>query len=152
MKGEIRVLGIAVGETHEGFIVIGVVFRGGKEIDGVLSARCITGLEETIASMLRDSKHQGQVRVILLDQKMLPERIDAQWLWEKTGKPVLLISKDADVDLRFMFRHRGAVFIAAGIDEESAKRVLDIVYCGSQPEVLRIAGIILESIVKLHNL
>ena len=132
-------------------LVIGVVFRGRKEIDGVISARCRSGLETTIASMLRDSKHKGQVRLIILDERMLPERTDVQGLWEKTGKPVLLISEDAVVDPRFMFRHRGAVFTIAGIDDESARRVLDLVYCDSRLEVLRIAGIILESIVKLHN-
>ena len=132
-------------------VAIGVVFRGSKDIDGVLSARCQTGLLEAIASMLRTSRHQGQVRLIILDEGMLPERIDVQSLWEKTGKPVLLISEDDMVDPRFMFRHLGAVFTVSGIDEESAKRVLDVVYSDSRLEALRIAGIILESIVKLHN-
>ncbi len=151
MKDEIRVLGVAAGIVPEGLIVIGVVFRGSKDVDGVLSARCRTGLEETIASMLGESRHQGQVRLILLDERMLPEKISAQSLWEKTGKPVLLISSDTVVDPRFMFRHREAVFMAAGIDEESAKRVLEVVYDDSRLEVLRIAGIILERVVKLQN-
>lgn len=151
VKDEIRVLGVSAGGTVDGFMIIGVVFRGNKELDGVVSARCRSGLEETIASMLGESKHRGQVRVILLDEKMLPFNVDVHSLWEKTGKPVIMVTDDGDVDPRFMFRYRDMVFIAAGIDEESAKRVINVVYGVSGAEVLRIAGIILESILKLHN-
>jgi endonuclease V-like protein UPF0215 family len=151
VKDEIRVLGVAAGETVDGYVVIGVVFRGNKELDGVLSARCRDGLEEAVASMFLDSKHRGQVRVIFLDEKMLPFKVDAQGLWEKTGKPVIMVTMDGEVDPRFMFRHHGMVFTAAGIELESAKRVIDVVYGVSGAEALRIAGIILERILKLHN-
>ena len=50
-----------------------------------------------------------------------------------------------------MFQYQDEVFIAAGIDEESAKRVLKKIYPDSDSEALRIAGIILKSILGLHN-
>ena len=101
--------------------------------------------------MLLVSKHQGQVRLILLDQNRLPEKIDPVKIWEKTGKPVLLINDDNEFDSRFMFRYQERMFFAAGIDEESAKRVLSKIYPKSCSEAVRIAGIILESILGLHK-
>lgn len=132
-------------------MVIGVVFRGNKELDGVLSTISDVGLEEAISKMLLESKHHGQVRVILMEQKGLPVKIDPMKIWEKTGKPVLLVSEEVEFDSRFMFHYLGNVFIAAGIDEESARRVLDKIFPDSRSEALRIAGIILESISVLHN-
>jgi endonuclease V-like protein UPF0215 family len=132
-------------------LAIGVVFRGNKEIDGVLSGKGEQDLDEIIAGMLVRSKHYGQVRLILLDESMLPEPVNSGVLWEKTGKPVLMITKDREVDSRYMFRYREHVISAAGIDEESAKRVLNKICGDSGSEALRIAGIILRSISMLHN-
>ena len=131
-------------------MVIGAVFRGNKELDGVLSGRGAP-IEDVIVEMLMGSKHRGQVRLILMDQKMLPVPMNPFEVWEKTGKPVLVVSEDNEIDSRFMFRYQVNVFIAAGIDEESAKRVLRKIYPNSSSEALRIAGIIRENISGLHN-
>ena len=101
--------------------------------------------------MLNESKHRGQVRLILLDQTSLPEKVNPVEIWEKTGKPVLVKSMESTLDSRYMLMYQDEVFLAAGIDEESAKRVLKVVYPDSGSEALRIAGIILESILGLHN-
>jgi len=132
-------------------LVIGAVFRGNKELDGGLSGRGDSGVEDILVRMLLESKHLGQVRLILLDQNRLPERVDPVEIWEKTGKPVLVISEESTMDSRYMFMYQGMVFLAAGIDEESARRVLRKIYPNSQSEALRIAGIILKSILGLHN-
>ena len=98
-----------------------------------------------------ESKHRGQVRLILLDQKGLPEKVNPVEIWEKTGKPVLVRSEEQVLDPRYMFMYRDRVFLAAGIDMESAKRVLKVVFPDSGCEALRIAGIVLKSILGLHN-
>ena len=131
-------------------MVIGAVFRGNRELDGVLSGRG-NSIEEIISGMLNESKHRGQVRLILLDSTSLPEDVDLVAIWEKTGKPVLMKRMASTLDSRYMFQYQDEVFIASGIDEESAKRVLNKIYPDSGSEALRIAGIILKSILGLHN-
>ncbi len=132
-------------------MVIGAVFRGNKELDGILSGRGDSGINEILIRMLLESKHQGQVRLILLDQNRLPEQVNPVEIWEKTGKPVLVISEETTIDSRYMFMYQDRVFLAAGIDEESARRVLKKIYPNSRSEALRIAEIILKSILGLHN-
>ena len=132
-------------------MVIGTVFRGNKELDGVLSSTGKTRLEEIIVRMLQDSKHQGQVRLIIMDENILPELVDPTHIWMKTGKPILVVSKESVLDTRYSLMHNGDIFHAAGIDEESAKRVLNKIYPDHRSEALRISGIILESILGLHN-
>ena len=101
--------------------------------------------------MLLDSKHYGQIRLLLLVEKKLPEPGDPLNLWMITGKPVLVISKESEIDTRRMFQYRDNVFHAAGIDEESAKRVLNIVYPESRSRALQVAEIILERLITLHK-
>lgn len=101
--------------------------------------------------MLMESKHRDQVRLILLDENMLPTLVDPVTIWERTCKPVLVISGETQMNSRCMFHYQDKVILAAGIEEESAKRVLKKVYPNSQSKALRIAGIILESILGLHN-
>jgi endonuclease V-like protein UPF0215 family len=128
------------------------VFRGNKRIDGVLSQTGKTCLEEIIIKMLQDSKHKGQVRLILMDENKLPKQVNPENIWLKTGKPVIIISKESVLDSRKSLKYNGDVFQAAGIDEESAKRVLNKIYQNHNSEALRISGIILESISGLHNI
>jgi endonuclease V-like protein UPF0215 family len=151
VKEEFRVLGVAATRTALGFLAIGVVYRGNKELDGVLSRKDEENLSEIICDMLLESKHHGQVRLILLDENMLPEPVNTETIWMKTGKPVLKITKSRAFDPRSMLRYGDFVVSATGIDEESAKRVLNRIYGDSGSEALRISGIILESISELHN-
>jgi endonuclease V-like protein UPF0215 family len=74
IKPEIRVLGVDDGvfKPHtKGFVpVVGVVFRGGYWLDGVMHTKVkVDGLEATkkIASMIRNSPHYKQLRVIMLN-------------------------------------------------------------------------------------
>ena len=150
VKPEFRVLGVTACKETYGFLVIGAVFRGNRELDGVLSGKG-DSIEEIIVRILIESKHLGQVRLILLDQTSLPVQVDPVEIWEKTGKPVLVMSEERTLDSRYMFMYQDKVFLAAGIDEESAKRVLKEIYPDSRSEALRIAGIILKSILGLHN-
>ena len=133
------------------FLIVGVVYRGKYIIDGVVSRVTDVGLGDGITDMLCESKHHGQVRVLILDEDLLPEPVSVEKLWEETEKPVLLFSKSMGIDPRYFFEYKKRVVRAAGIDEESAKRILDRIHCESGIEALRMSDIILSNIVKLHN-
>ncbi|MCW4011931.1 MAG: hypothetical protein NWF07_02945 [Candidatus Bathyarchaeota archaeon] len=130
---------------------MGAVYRGKDVIDGVVSHVSSSGLAEGIVDMLCGSKHYGQVRLILLDEKMLPEPVSPDTLWEHIGKPVLIFTKDGEIDPRYFFRYKEHTIRASGIDEDSAQRVLKKILKESGSESLRIADIILKNIARLHN-
>jgi endonuclease V-like protein UPF0215 family len=74
IKPEIRVLGVDDGKfiphTEGSVIVVGVVFRGGCWLDGVIHSNiAIDGLDATeqIASMINSSPHCKQLRLIMLN-------------------------------------------------------------------------------------
>jgi endonuclease V-like protein UPF0215 family len=129
---------------------VGTVYRGNKALDGVFAKRGESSLAEIISGMLTESRHFGQIRLILLDDG-LSDYMGAAELWENTGKPVLKQVKDDSFDSRHMFLYKDRVFLATGIDEASARRALDVIYGDSECEALRIAGIILRGIGALHN-
>lgn len=151
VKPEFRSIGVTAHRIDGKFLIVGVVYRGKDIIDGVVSLVTGAGLGEGIADMLCESKHHGQVRVIILDEDLLPEPVSVEKLWEQTEKPVLFFSKSMEIDPRYLFRYKERVVRAAGIDMESARRVLDRIYCESGSEALRMADIILRNIVRLHN-
>jgi uncharacterized protein len=73
IKSEIRVLGIDDGKftprTEGKVMVVGVVFRGGCSIDGVMHTTiAIDGLDATeqFASMINASPHRGQLSLVML--------------------------------------------------------------------------------------
>ncbi len=74
IKPEIRVLGIDDGKfvphTQGIVIIVGVVFRGGYSIEGVMHTKVvIDGLDATekLASMINGSPHRRQLRLVMLN-------------------------------------------------------------------------------------
>jgi hypothetical protein len=74
IKSEIRILGVDDGKfvphTEGAVIVVGVVFRGGYFIDGVMHTHvAIDGFDATerIAQMVNTSPHRKQLRLIMLN-------------------------------------------------------------------------------------
>ena len=74
IKPEIRILGVDDGKftphTNGEVLIVGVVFRGGGWLDGVLHTHItIDGLNATekIASMINSSPHKRQLRLIMLN-------------------------------------------------------------------------------------
>ena len=150
MKHFFRVIGITARKDGDGFLVVGAIYKGNEKLDGVTAERGAQPITNLVTKMLKGSKHLGQIRLILLD-KDLPELVSAKDLWEQTGKPVLMPLSEAEFDPRYMLEYNGETFLVIGIDEESARRVLDKIYGESGCEALRISGIILRSIPMLHN-
>jgi len=107
IKSEFRVIGIDDGRfiPHKKgeVIVVGVVFRGGASIEGVMHTKILVdGLDATIelSKMINSSPHRRQVRLIMLNGLTLAgfNVVDIKHLNEFTGIPVLVfIRKKPDM-------------------------------------------------------
>lgn len=103
IKPEIRVVGIDDGvffpHTQGKCDVIGVVFRGGYWLDGVMRTQVeIDGMDATekISDMITDSPHYGQLRIIMLDGATFAgfNVVNTLKLFKKTGLPVITITRE----------------------------------------------------------
>ena len=101
IKNEIRVLGIDDGKfiphTKGEALIVGVVFRGGCSIDGVMHTKVsIDGLDATqkLADMINDSPHRHQLRLVMLNGVTLAgfNIVDINKLSALTGLPVLALT------------------------------------------------------------
>jgi len=103
IKPEIRVLGIDDGvflPRTEGTVdVVGVVYRGGYWLDGVMRTEVkIDGMDATekIASMIKSSPHHKQLRVVVLNGVTLAgfNVVDIQRLSKEVDLPVITVTKE----------------------------------------------------------
>lgn len=103
IKPEIRVLGIDDGifvpHSRSFAIVVGVVFRGGYWLDGVMSTKVeVDGFDSTekMADMIMNSPHYRQLRVIMLDGVTFAgfNVVDVRKLNQKTKLPVVAVTRD----------------------------------------------------------
>jgi uncharacterized protein len=101
VKPEIRVLGVDDGQfvphSKTQVPVVGVVFRGGVWLDGVMSTRiAVDGLDGTaqIGSMIKKSPHYGQLRVVMLNGVTFAgfNVVNMKTLNEETGLPVVAVT------------------------------------------------------------
>jgi endonuclease V-like protein UPF0215 family len=103
IKPEIRILGVDDGKfvphAKGQALVIGVVYRGGYWLDGVIHTRiAIDGLEATerITSMIIGSAHYKQLRVIMLNGITFAgfNVVDIKKLNLDTGLPVIAVTRE----------------------------------------------------------
>lgn len=103
IKSEIRVLGIDDGKfiphTQGTVLVVGVVFRGGCYIDGVIHTKVtIDGLDATgkLIQMINYSHHRRQLRLVMLNGVTLAgfNLVDIQKLNADTGLPIIALTHD----------------------------------------------------------
>ena len=103
IKPEIRVLGVDDGAftSHvEGQVpVIGVVFRGGYWLEGVIHTEiAVDGFDATerISSMITSSSHYNQLRVIMLNGITFAgfNIVDVKALTETTKLPVITVTRE----------------------------------------------------------
>lgn len=103
IKKEIRVLGIDDGKfkphTKGEVLVVGVVFRGGSSIDGIMHTKiAIDGLDATekIAQMIKVTPHRHQLRIVMLNGVTFAgfNLVDIQKLHNDTGLPVITLTQD----------------------------------------------------------
>jgi len=103
IKFEIRVLGVDDGvfiPHSKGLVdVVGVVFRGGYWLDGVMRTEIeVDGLDATekIASMIIESPHYKQLRIIMLSGITFAgfNVVDIKELYSRTELPVIALTRD----------------------------------------------------------
>jgi hypothetical protein len=103
VKPEIRILGIDDGvftpHTKGTVDVIGVVFRGGYWLDGVMKTQVeIDGMDATekIASMILESPHYDQLRIVMLNGVTMAgfNVVDIERLYQKVKLPVIAVTRD----------------------------------------------------------
>jgi endonuclease V-like protein UPF0215 family len=116
VKPEIRIVGIDDGvftpHTTGQCDVIGVVFRGGYWLDGIMRTKIeIDGLDATdkIADMITHSPHYGQLRVVMLDGVTFAgfNVVDTLKLHEITQRPVIAVTREEPdfEDIRKALQH-----------------------------------------------
>lgn len=103
IKTEIHVLGIDDGKftphTKGDVIVIGVVFRGGCSIDGIMHTNVsIVGLDATekLALMINSSPHRKQLRLVMLNGITFAgfNVVDLKKLNSETKLPVMALTHE----------------------------------------------------------
>jgi len=102
VKGEIRVLGIDDApfkfKGGEKVPLIGVVFRGGDYLEGVLKTEIQSDGEDAtdmIVGMVNASRHREQLRIIMLDGVTFGgfNVADIRRIFEETGLPVITVTR-----------------------------------------------------------
>ncbi len=103
VKPEIRVLGIDDGvftpHSEELVAVVGVVFRGGYWLDGLMCTQVrVDGMDATekLTRMIMESPHYQQLRVIMLNGITLAgfNVVDIIKLHRNTGLPVIAVTRN----------------------------------------------------------
>lgn len=103
IKPEIRILGLDDGafvpHTAGKADVVGVVFRGGRWLDGVMRTEVtIDGLDATerISSMVTESPHYEQLRVLMLSGITFAgfNVVDIRELFGSTSLPVMALARE----------------------------------------------------------
>lgn len=153
VKPEIRIIGISSVAYEDFTKLIGVIYRGNKWVDGVISSKTSeTELTIPLISLINNSNHYQQIRVITIHTDYLRNgaEIDLKQLLKGTGKPVIFFSEEK-TDESFLFR--GKNVRALGLSQKKAHEVLRTsVKDYKIPEALRVAGIIRERLQKLNIL
>ncbi len=99
IKPEIRILGIDDSPlVCEDILVVGAIMRGGDWLEGVVRTYIKKdGLDATgrLVEMVRESKHYGQVRVVMLNGVTMGgfNVVDMDTLYEATGIPVISVMR-----------------------------------------------------------
>lgn len=103
VKREIRVLGIDDGvftpHCNELVDVIGVVFRGGFWLDGVMHTQVqVDGMDATqkLAEMIKNSPHYRQLRLVMLNGVTMAgfNVVDIKQLYERVKLPIIAVTRD----------------------------------------------------------
>lgn len=141
VKREIRILALTwLSAGSQSVDLVGVVFRGGLWLDGVLRTRLYrrrSVLENGLTHAVNSSPHRGQIRVIMCPRSSLGVRVPfrPRILAEKVGLPVIV------------YGLRSREVEAFGMDFETAAGVVLQSRVDSQaPEPLRVAVLLARAL------
>ncbi len=166
VKREIRALGIAVKKRKDGgSLVVGVVFRGGLYLDGVMKVAAYgPDITSTVAEMVKSSPHHPQIRVLLLSEDLLVEeaKIAPSKLSLEVMRPLILLSSRGfaspyehnaqrepfEVNLGFKNFH----VMTFGLGRREAEGILRMTTRdGVLPEPLRVADMVSSALIGLDE-
>lgn len=92
--------------------LVGVVYRGGRWLDGVLKTYIKqdgTDVTERLIDMVNRSRHRGQLRVLMVDGVTFAgfNVLDVKEVFRKTDLPVIVISRELPdmEDIREAIKH-----------------------------------------------
>jgi endonuclease V-like protein UPF0215 family len=116
IKPEIRILGIDDGPFEPRAVgrvpLVGVVFRGGRWLDGVLSTTIEqdgTDATERVVEMINQSRHRGQLRIVMADGVTFAgfNVLDVKKMFKQTGLPAIVVSRELPnmTDVRKAIKH-----------------------------------------------
>lgn len=160
IKQEIRIVGIDDGvfvPRTKGFAdVVGVVFRGGYWLDGVMKTEVeIDGMDATekIAKMITTSPHYAQIRVIMLNGITFAgfNIVDIKKLSDLTELPVIAVTRGKPdfEDIREALTHLPESERRWKIVENTKGLIRVRSRKGEEPIFIQIAGISRDDAVKI---
>jgi endonuclease V-like protein UPF0215 family len=137
-KREVRVLGLTYRVYSGCSFILGVVFRGRLWLDGVLYRRLESrgGILSELISMISESPHRGQIRVVVLDEMLYR-------ILGLTGVEELYIN----FKLPIIAFEKGEIAVAVGVDDIDG--FLRVAASDSGVEALRIASMIADRLIEL---
>ena len=173
IKQEIRIIGwddCAFEKTSKEVLLVGVIFRGAKFIDGLLSIKIKKdGLDATkkISSAVKESRHYDQLSIIMLngitfggfnlvDIKKLNKEIEFPIIAVQRKKPdmekflsaqrIFKDYKKREIIVKNaseIYRYKKIFYQSMGLNKEGCERILDLTCIRSNiPEPIRVAHLI----------
>jgi endonuclease V-like protein UPF0215 family len=173
IKEEIRIIGwddCRFRFDSKKVLIVGVIFRGSKAMDGLLSCRITKdGLDATekISSAIKKSRHYDQLSIIMLDGISYAgfNLVDIKELSRKTGIPVIVIQRKKPDMIKFLgaqkkfgnyekrknivkragkfYKYNDVYYQKSLISSEDAEKILDLTCSRSNiPEPVRVAHLI----------
>ncbi len=180
VKREIRILGIddaPFSRKQKKVLMVGVVYRGGNYLDGLLSFHIKRDGEDATKKLIqavRKTRHKDQLQIIMLDGITFAgfNLVDIQKLRRKTKLPVIVVMRKRPEMKKFFLalkkldkrrislvekagkiekikiNKKNLYIQTAGISLKRTKKVLQITCIHSAiPEPLRVAHLIASGIV-----
>jgi hypothetical protein len=184
MKHEIRILALddaSYSKEDKKVFVVGVVYRGGSYIDGLLTfsvRKDGSDATEKLVKILGKTRHKGQLQYIMIKGITLAgfNFFDIKEIYERTGKPVIVVMRKRPNMKRFIraFENINPVGIEAvenageirkvnvkgkklfvqkaGLNNKDVKKILEITCLHSNiPEPLRVSHLIASGISRGEN-
>ena len=157
LKRETRILGLSGAVTKDVTIIVGVVYRGGAWLDGIVT----TVVEENqsysreLERTIRSTKQFSQLHAVILSPELRLSQQAVTDLHKRIRIPILVITKivkgrnegghaSGRARINHIVNGRHVLLTAVGAPKDDAKRLFEIGCSqGSQiPEAVRVARIL----------
>ena len=160
IKREIRIVGVDDGvfvPHMKGLAdIVGVVFRGGYWLDGVMKTEVVVdGMDATekIAGMIKSSPHYAQIRIVMLNGVTFAgfNVVDIKKLSESTGLPVIAVTrvKPDFANIRKALAHLPDGERRWKIIENESVLIRVCSRSGEEPIVVQVAGMGIEDMERI---